>query len=70
MSNSNIQLIQRGGPGLDENNKEFMMKTSSDVADLPNSQTESNPATAGSKAYTQDMTKIYMLGIDDTWREV
>lgn len=66
-----IKVIKRGGDGMDENYKEFAMTSSDDVQDLPNSQTPwPNKTTVGSLAYTQDLASAYMLGLDDTWREV
>ena len=66
-----VKQVTRGGPGKDENYREFIISSSSDVSDLPNSQSGTEEKTvAGSIAYTQDMSKTYLLGPDDTWREV
>ena len=66
-----VHQVVRGGPGHDENYREFIMTSASDVASLPNSQSGTEKkTTAGSIAYLQDMTKIYLLGPDDVWREV
>ena len=56
-----IKQVVRGGPGRDEYYREFILTAADDVSDLP---------TAGSVAYLQDMSKTYLLGPDDTWREV
>ncbi len=59
-----------GGPGHDANYKEFIMTSTSDKANLPTSATAPpNNVSAGSQAYTQDMEHVYILGIDDVWRE-
>ena len=66
-----IKQVVRGGPGRDENYREFIMSSASDVSSLPNSQSGTEQkTTAGSIAYLQDMTKTYLLGPDDVWREV
>ena len=66
-----VKQVVRGGPGHDENYREFIISSASDVASLPKSTsgTENN-TTAGSLAYLQDLTKTYLLGPDDVWREV
>jgi len=66
-----IKQVVRGGPGRDEYYREFILTAADDVSDLPNSQSHvEERATAGSVAYLQDMSKTYLLGPDDTWREV
>jgi len=66
-----IKQVVRGGPGRDEYYREFIITAAADVSDLPNSQSSlEERATAGSIAYLQDMSKTYLLGPDDTWREV
>ena len=66
-----IKQVVRGGPGKDENYREFILSAADDVSDLPNSQSDTERKTvAGSVAYLQDLTKTYLLGTDDTWREV
>jgi len=66
-----IKQVVRGGPGRDENYREFIMSSASDASNLPNSQSGTEQkTTAGSIAYLQDMTKTYLLGPDDVWREV
>lgn len=52
--------------------REFIISSSADVADLPTStpNTKGEFAGAGSVAYTQDLTHVYLLGLDDVWREV
>ena len=63
--------VTRGGPGKDENYREFIMSAADDVSDLPDSQSGTEKkTTVGSIAYTQDLSKTYLLGVDDTWREV
>jgi len=63
--------VTRGGPGKDENYREFILSSADDVSDLPNSQSGTEEkTTAGSVAYIHDMSKTYMLGVDDEWREV
>ena len=66
-----IKQVTRGGPGKDENYREFILSAAADVSDLPNSQSGTEKKTvAGSVAYLQDMSKTYLLGPDDVWREV
>ena len=66
-----IMQVVRGGPGHDNYYREFIISSASDVSDLPDSQgTVESRACAGSVAYLQDLSKIYVLGPDDTWREV
>ena len=66
-----IKQVVRGGPGKDENYREFIMTEAADASDLPNSQSGTEQKTvAGSIAYLQDMSKTYLLGPDDVWREV
>jgi hypothetical protein len=66
-----IKQVVRGGPGKDENYREFIMTAASDAQNLPNSQSGTEQkTTAGSVAYLQDMSKTYLLGPDDVWREV
>ena len=66
-----IKQVTRGGPGKDENYREFIITSAADVSDLPNSQSGTESKTvAGSVAYLQDLSKTYLLGPDDTWREV
>ena len=66
-----IKQVVRGGPGHDENYREFIISSTSDVASLPKSTSGTEQkTTAGSIAYTQDMEKSYLLGPDDVWREV
>ena len=66
-----IKQVTRGGPGKDENYREFIISEESDVANLPDSQGSTEEKTvAGSIAYLQDLSKAYMLGPDDVWREV
>ncbi len=63
--------VVRGGPGHDENYREFILSSASDVASLPKSTSGTeDKTTAGSVAYLQDMSKSYLLGPDDVWREV
>ena len=64
-----VKMVKRGGDGHEENYKEFLISSASDVSDLPTGATD--PAAApGSVAYTQDMEHTYLLGSDNTWREV
>jgi hypothetical protein len=66
-----IKIVKSGGEGHGMNYREFIITAAADVANLPNSQTPApNTADIGSVAYTQDMSKMYMLGPDDVWREV
>lgn len=66
-----IKIVKSGGEGHGMNYREFIITAAADVANLPNSQTPApNTADIGSVAYTQDMSKMYMLGPDDIWREV
>ena len=66
-----IKIVKSGGEGHGMNYREFIITAAADVASLPNSQTPApNTADIGSVAYTQDMSKMYMLGTDDVWREV
>jgi len=66
-----VKQVVRGGPGHDENYREFIISAAADVANLPNSQSGTEKkTTAGSIAYLHDLTKFYILGPDDTWREV
>lgn len=66
-----IKQVTRGGPGKDANYREFIISSADDVDDLPNSQSGTEEKTvAGSMAYLQDLTKAYLLGPDDEWREV
>lgn len=65
-----IKTVVWGGPGHDANYKEFILSSTSDKANLPTSATAPpNNVSAGSQAYTQDMEHVYILGIDDVWRE-
>ena len=64
-----IYTVKRGGDGHEENYKEFMITAVSDVSDLPTGLTYPSAA-PGSMAYTLDLSKCYMLGIDNIWREV
>lgn len=64
-----VKLVKWGGDGHDANYKEFMISSASDVASLPKTNTDP-PAEPGSIAYLQDLTKTYMLGNDNVWREV
>ena len=66
-----IKQVVRGGPGHDENYREFIISSASDVSSLPKSTSGTEQkTTAGSVAYLQDLGKVYLLGPDDTWREV
>ncbi len=66
-----IRIVKAGGPGYGENYREFVISSSSDVSDLPTADTpEPDTTEAGSIAYTQDLSKTYMLGPDNVWREV
>ena len=66
-----IKIVTTGGEGKAQNYREFILSSSADVSNLPNSKTPApNTAEVGSVAYTQDMEHTYMLGPDDTWREV
>ena len=66
-----IKIVKSGGEGHGMNYREFIITAAADVANLTNSQTPApNTADIGSVAYTQDMSKMYMLGPDDVWREV
>lgn len=66
-----VKQVVRGGPWHDENYREFIISSADDVSDLPNSQSGTElKTTAGSVAYLQDLSKVYLLGPDDTWREV
>ena len=65
-----IKVVVWGGPGHDDYYKEFVMTGTSDKPNLPTSATPiPDKASAGSQAYTQDMEHVYLLGIDDVWRE-
>jgi len=66
-----IKLVVRGGPGKDETYREFILTSDADVANLPKSTSGTEEkTTAGSIAYLQDLSKTYLLGPDDVWREV
>ena len=65
-----IKQVVRGGPGKEATYREFIISGASDVSSLPNSANTQQPTCAGSLAYTQDLTKTYLLGPDDVWREV
>ena len=66
-----IKIVKSGGDGHGPNYREFILSSAADVSDLPNSETPApDTADIGSVAYTQDMSKMYMLGTDDVWREV
>ena len=66
-----IKIVKAGGEGHGPNYKEFILTSSTDVADLPNSKSPApDTCDIGSLAYTQDLEKTYMLGPDDVWREV
>ena len=66
-----IKNVKSGGDGHGMNYREYIITAAADVANLPNSQTPApDTADIGSVAYTQDMSKMYMLGPDDVWREV
>ena len=66
-----IKIVKSGGEGHGINYREFIISSADDVSDLPNSQSGTEEKTvAGSIAYLQDLTKTYLLGPDDTWREV
>ena len=66
-----IKIVKSGGDGHGPNYREFILSSAADVSDLPNSETPApDTADIGSVAYTQDMSKMYMLGPDDVWREV
>jgi hypothetical protein len=66
-----IKQVVRGGPGRDEYYREFIITAAADVANLPKSSSPvENRASAGSIAYLQDLSKTYLLGPDDVWREV
>lgn len=64
-----VKLVKWGGDGHEANYKEFMISSESDVSSLPKKNTDP-PAAAGSVAYLQNLTKIYLLGNDNVWREV
>ena len=65
-----IKQVVRGGPGKEATYREFIISNASDVSSLPSSASTQQPTCAGSLAYTQDLTKTYLLGPDDVWREV
>ena len=65
-----VYVVKRGGEGHTMHYIEAMISSESDVANLPNRNTQNDKADPGSVAYLQDMSKLYMLGIDNTWREV
>lgn len=67
-----IAIVQEGGPGKAPTYREFLISSASDVANLPTTvrNASGEVAGAGSVAYTNDMAHTYMLGNDDTWREV
>lgn len=66
-----IKPVTRGGPGKDTYYREFILTSADDAANLPNSQSPvEERATAGSTAFLQDLSKTYLLGPDDVWREV
>lgn len=65
-----VKQVVRGGPGKEATYREFIISSASDVSSLPNSASTSQPTCAGSIAYTQDLSKTYLLGPDDVWREV
>ena len=64
-----ITIVQSGGDGKPFHYKEFMITAAADVASLPTKESDP-PAALGSVAYTQDMEHTYLLGADNTWREV
>ena len=66
-----IKIVTTGGEGKGQNYREFILSSSADVSNLPNSTTPApDTADVGSIAYTQDMEHTYMLGPDNVWREV
>lgn len=67
-----IKIVTRGGPGKSPNYREFVISSASDVTNLPTAVRNSagEIAAAGSIAYLQNLTKTYLLGPDNTWREV
>ena len=65
------KIVKTGGDGHADNYREIIMERVADVPKLPNSKTPPpDTAEIGSVAYLQDMSKLYLLGTDDTWREV
>ena len=65
------KIVKTGGDGHDINYREIIIERVADVSDLPNSKSPlPNTAEIGSIAYLQDMSKTYLLGPDDVWREV
>ena len=71
------RLIRRNDRPDSDILSEYVLRNTSDVASLPTSTTpgwdgekELEPCYAGSVAYTGDVAHIYMLGVDDVWREI
>ncbi len=62
----------KAGNKTDTNYREFIISSASDVANLPTMTPNAAGEIAGpgSIAYTQNMTHFYLLGPDNTWREV
>ena len=66
-----IKIVRTGGDGYGMYHREYIMSSTSDASDLPNSQTPApKTAEAGSVAHTQDLKHKYPLGPDGVWREV
>ncbi len=67
-----IRIVAKGGDGKSPNYREFVISSAADVSDLPTTVRNSagEVADAGSVAYLQDLSKAYMLGPDNVWREV
>lgn len=66
-----IRQVVCGGPGHTNFYREFIISSTSDVSNLPvNTGDTIDECDPGSIAYTQDMSHMYVLGNDYTWREV
>ena len=62
-----IKIVKTGGKGHPFRYREFLISSSTDVADLPTAESAVAP---GSLAYTQDLAHTYLVGPDGVWREV
>lgn len=69
-----ITVLSIGNGYIQPEKKEFLISSSSDVADLPTAASSKDSdygrCAPGSVAYTADLSKLYMLGADDEWHAV
>lgn len=70
-----ISVVTIGAEYVAPDRKEFIIDSTSDVANLPtitksgNLPGASSPCAPGSVAYTPDLVNIYVLGNDDAWHK-